>query len=571
MTNPLFKLLIGFLNKPKFIVGFILSLVGTSLGLLLPQVIGKLLDITFLTEIASQPLLLTGMVLFFVSVYVIRAVSSYLVGTCGSQALNKIQKHIYDHLLKASVQELDAYQSGDLASRLTNDMSIVLNFMTVVVPNLLLNVIVIVGSIYFLFMISSSMTFISLLIVPVLLLVIVPINAHLEAYYNDYQTGVGEISSRISHKFVHIRLMKAFRGEHSEARDMGKSFDHLTSNYKKIIGWSSFQNTLISSLMMGFIILILVLAGGEVARGTMTMSSLTTFILYITQLIDPISDVSDAMTEISEFRSVSNRLMEVLKLAKEDDGKDYSSIESAAIRMSGVQFAYDTERILNDLSVQIPSGKHVAIVGPSGSGKSTIFSLLMKFYQDYQGSIQIGQQELKDLSPSQVRQMISYIPQDNTLFHGTLRENLLYGKNSGVSEERLYEILEQLDLTKLVNELEKGIDTKISDSGTGLSEGQKQRFNIARAFMVDHPIYLLDEVTASLDSVTESIISKAIDKFTAGKTRLTIAHRLNTVREADYILVLNKNGSVSDFGKHQQLIQRNHLYNHFLSELQVAG
>lgn len=263
--------------------------------------------------------------------------------------------------------------------------------------------------------------------------------------------------------------------------------------------------------------------------------------------------------------------MEVLKLAKEDDGKDYSSIESAAIRMSGVQFAYDTERILNDLSVQIPSGKHVAIVGPSGSGKSTIFSLLMKFYQDYQGSIQIGQQELKDLSPSQVRQMISYIPQDNTLFHGTLRENLLYGKNSGVSEERLYEILEQLDLTKLVNELEKGIDTKISDSGTGLSEGQKQRFNIARAFMVDHPIYLLDEVTASLDSVTESIISKAIDKFTAGKTRLTIAHRLNTVREADYILVLNKNGSVSDFGKHQQLIQRNHLYNHFLSELQAAG
>ena len=301
------------------------------------------------------------------------------------------------------------------------------------------------------------------------------------------------------------------------------------------------------------------------------MSSLTTFILYITQLIDPISDVSDAMTEISEFRSVSTRLMEVLKLAKDDDNNNYSSIESAAIRMSGVQFAYDTERILNDLSVQIPSGKHVAIVGPSGSGKSTIFSLLMKFYQDYQGSIQIGQQELKDLSPSQVRQMISYIPQDNTLFHGTLRENLLYGKNSGVSEERLYDILEQLDLTKLVNELEKGIDTKISDSGTGLSEGQKQRFNIARAFMIDHPIYLLDEVTANLDSVTESIISKAIDKFTAGKTRLTIAHRLNTVREADYILVLNKNGSVSDFGKHQQLIQRNQLYNHFLSELQVAG
>ncbi|MEX2803620.1 ABC transporter ATP-binding protein [Streptococcus sp. H31] len=571
MTNQLFKLLINFLNKPKFILGFVLSLIGTNLGLLLPQLIGRLLDVKFLTEISSQPNLLAGMVLFFISVYVIRATSSYLVGTCGSQALNKIQKYIYDHLLKTSVQELDTYQSGDLASRLTNDMSIVLNFITAVIPNLLLNFIIIAGSIYFLFTISPSMTLISLVIVPVLLLIIVPINARLESYYNNYQTGVGEISSRISHKFVHIRLMKAFRGERSEAREMGKSFDRLTANYKKIIGWSSFQNTLISSLMMGFIILILVLAGGEVAKGAMTMSSLMTFVLYLTQMIDPISDISEGATEISEFRSVSNRLMEVLKLAKDDYCEDKFGLENTTINMSGVNFAYDTDNILNNLSVQIPSGKHVAIVGPSGAGKSTIFSLLMKFYQDYQGSIQIGQQELKNLSPSQVRQMISYIPQDNTLFHGTIRENLLYGKNSSVSEERLQEILEQLDLSRVIDELEKGIDTGISDSGTGLSEGQKQRFNIARAFLVDHPIYLLDEVTASLDSVTESIISKAIDKFTAGKTRLTIAHRLNTIREADYILVLNKNGSVSDFGKHQQLIQRSSLYNHFLSELQEAS
>ena len=197
MTNQLFKLLINFLNKPKFILGFVLSLIGTSLGILLPQLIGKLLDVKFLTEITSRPNVLAGMVLFFISAYVIRATSSYLVGTCGSQALNKIQKYIYSHLLKTSVQELDTYQSGDLASRLTNDMSIVLNFITVVVPNLLLNFIIIAGSIYFLFTISPSMTLISLFIVPVLLSIIVPINARLETYYNNYQTGVGEISSHI--------------------------------------------------------------------------------------------------------------------------------------------------------------------------------------------------------------------------------------------------------------------------------------------------------------------------------------------------------------------------------------
>ncbi|WP_438477253.1 ATP-binding cassette domain-containing protein, partial [Streptococcus pluranimalium] len=199
------------------------------------------------------------------------------------------------------------------------------------------------------------------------------------------------------------------------------------------------------------------------------------------------------------------------------------------------------------------------------------FSLLMKFYQDYDGEISIGNRNLSELSEEQIRNMIAYIPQDNTLFHGSIKDNLLYGKNQSVSEERINEVLKELGLTKLVNDLENGLDTEISDSGTGLSEGQKQRFNIARALLLEHPIYLLDEVTASLDSITERIISKAIDKLTAGKTRLTIAHRLHTVKEADSILVLDKGGQVVDFGTHNQLIGRNKLYNEFLVGLQQAS
>lgn len=241
------------------------------------------------------------------------------------------------------------------------------------------------------------------------------------------------------------------------------------------------------------------------------------------------------------------------------------------IMFEDISFKYNKENVLNNISVAIPEGKHVAIVGPSGAGKSTIFSLLMKFYPDYDGEISIGNRSLSELSEEQVRNMIAYIPQDNTLFHDTIKDNLLYGKNQSVSEERINEVLNELGLTKLVNDLENGLDTEISDSGTGLSEGQKQRFNIARALLLEHPIYLLDEVTASLDSVTERIISKAIDKLTAGKTRLTIAHRLHTVKEADSIMVLDKGGHVVDFGTHNQLIRRNQLYKDFLSGLQQAS
>ena len=571
MNKTLFKLLIKSIDKPKFILGLFMSFIGTSLALYLPQFIGKLLDENFLKLAINDPSILVVSAAFFIIVYSLQAFSSYIVGICGSRSLNKLQKHIYSSLLRTSVKELDKYKAGDLSSRLTNDMSVVLNFITVVFPNLILNLIVIIGSVYFLLKINLSLALMSLSLFPILLFVIIPINNKLEDYYADYQGGLGEISSRISHKFTHIRLMKAFNGEENEQKVMSNSFDRLTKNFNKIVGWSSFQNTLVNGLMMSFIILLLVVAGLEVSKGSMTMSTLMTFVLYMTQLIDPITDVSESMAELTEFKSVSNRLIEILELSKEENKTVGQNFLTSNIVMKNVDFAYNQDNVLENLSVTVEPGQHIAIVGPSGAGKTTIFSLLMKFYQNYRGEILIGNHNLSELSEEQIRNMIAYIPQDNTLFYGTIKDNLLYGKNQSVSEERVDELLRELGLMKLVQGLEKGLDTEITDSGTGLSEGQKQRFSIARALLLEHPIYLLDEITASLDSVTERIISKAIDKLTAGKTRLTIAHRLHTVKEADSILVLDKGGQVVDFGTHNQLIARNQLYNDFLSGIQQAS
>lgn len=571
MNKGLLKLLFSFINKKKFFVGLCLSFIGTLLGLMLPQFIGKLLDENFLKSIVSEKDTLFNLVGFFIFVYTVQAVASYLIGTCGSQAMNKLQKQVYSNLLLSSIKNLDSFKAGDLSSRLTNDMSVVLNFVTVVLPNFILNLVTIVGSIILLFQISPSMTSMSLLVIPLLAGIIIPINRKLEDYYAGYQGNISDISSKISHKFLHIRLIKSFKGERAEKNDIGSFFDKLSLNYNKIIKISAIQGTLVNSSMMAFIIMLLVIAGISVSKGEMTIATLTTFVLYITQLIDPVTDISDSMTELTEFSSVSNRLMEILNLEKEENKDVDLNLVDTSISLNNLHFAYENEDVLNGLTVDIPSGKHIAVVGPSGAGKSTIFSLLMKFYQNYRGNISVGQRDLMDISPKQMRTLISYIPQDNTLFHGSIRDNLFYGKNQNVSEERLSFVLETLGLSKLVNDLDDGLDTMISDSGIGLSEGQKQRFNIARALLVEHPIYLLDEVTASLDSVTERIVSKAIDKLTAGKTRLTIAHRLHTVREADAILVLNKNGTVADYGTHQQLLKRNNLYQDFLSGLQKAS
>lgn len=571
MNKKLLKLIIKYLNKPKFLFGLGLSFIGTIMSLFIPQFMGNLLNEEFLITLISNPITIAVSIVSLLLVFSVQASSRYVIGLCGSQAVNKLQKHIYASLLATSVKELENHPSGDVASRLTNDMSVILNFITSVLPNLILNGIVIMGSLYFLVNISLPLTLLSLLLFPILLFIIIPINHRLESYYTSYQEGLGDISGRISHRFTHIRLMKSFNGEKSEEESMAHFFNQLTHNFKKIIGLSSIQNTLSNGLTMTFIILLLVVAGLEVSKGNMTMSTLMTFILYLTQLIDPITDISESMTDWTEFQSVSNRLMEMVELDKEVGGEKGLELSGSSIIMKNVNFSYDQENVLNDLSVNIQAGQHTAIVGPSGAGKSTIFALLMKFYQNYKGEILIGSQNLADLSEEQLRNMVAYIPQDNILFHGTIRENLLYGKNKIVSEERMNEVLEELGLVSLIRDLDKGLDTEISDSGTGLSEGQKQRFNIARALLLEHPIYLLDEVTASLDSVTEQRISKAIDKLTAGKTRMTIAHRLHTVKKADPILVLDKTGQIVDQGTHHQLLLRNQLYQEFLSNVQRAG
>lgn len=572
INNEMLALIMKFIEKPKFIFGLLLSFLGTALSLLLPQAIGQLLDEQFLRDLLNRPAILVGFVSLCLSAYTLQAISTYLIGLCGSVTLNRLQKHIYSSLLRSTIKELDRHQAGDFSSRLTNDMSIVMNFITAVLPNTLLNAIVILGSIYFLVRISLPMTLIGLLLVPILLFIILPINTKLEAYYTDYQEGLGAVSSRISHKFRNIRLMKAFNGENFEERVMGRAFSELTKNVQKIIGLSSVQSTLINSFTMFFIMFLFFIAGMEVTRGSMTMSTLMTFMLYMVQLIEPVTSLSESMTEWAELKSVSHRLTEILALDKEEHQSSIKTAKDYSITMKNVDFAYDdTEKVLNNVSLTVKSGQHLAIVGPSGAGKTTIFSLLMKFHQGYQGQLHIGNHCLSNLSPSQVRNLISYIPQDNTLFQGTIRENLFYGKNESVSEERLEEVLRELDLMQVIENLDNGLDTEITDSGIGLSEGQKQRFNIARALLQEHSIYLMDEVISSLDSVTEKVISQAINNITTGKTRLTIAHRLHTVQAADAILVLDKNGRISACGPHQQLMQTNELYREFLSGLPKAG
>lgn len=566
--RELWNLIYKKIPKTYFVVGVTLSIISTIAALWLPQLISQLLNRGILEKILSHKLLLVAMLVFFIGVYILRGLSSYLVGLSGNRAMVKLQHYFFNHILNLPVTTLDSFRSGDLSSRITSDISGLVKIATVVFPQLFLNVLSIIGAIIFLLRINVQLTLISLSLVPLIVFVLWPLNKKLEYYYQKHQEYLGKISGEVNHKLNHIRLVKSMLAEEDEKKGISRLLKDFMRNFNKVLIVIAVESSLVSSLILFIIVVCLLVAGVEVANGSMSFAALTAFILYITQMIEPVSDLSDLFSELAEIRGISYRIMEILQLEKEQVQSDDINLEDGSIVFNKVSFSYDnSKKALDNVSFQIDSGQHIAIVGPSGSGKSTVFSLLMKFYSDYRGSIKIGGRELKELSHYEARRHCSYVSQENTMLQGTILDNLRYGKNRKTAHFRMIRILSDLKLTDMVANLSKGLDTSITETGAGLSEGQKQRLNIARGFMSDSNIYLLDEVTANLDVETESYVVKAIQKLGKHKTILTIAHRLKTIKNADAIMVLDGNGSISDIGKHSDLTKRSALYQRYLQDL----
>lgn len=279
-------LVFSFLDKKRFVLGLILSLASAGLGLLVPQAIGNLLDSQFLVQLLKSPIQLIVLVAFLIATYCLQAVAGYLIGQSGSAAVEKLQGYLHDSLLSASVQSIEDYSAGDLASRLTSDVSVVLTTVAGLFPKLLLNSVIVMGSIYFLFQISVPLTMSSLFLLPLLALVFIPINQRLEAHYGAYQGKMGEVSGRISHRLTTIRLIKAFQGEKDEQVSMTAALSSLQTSFRRIIGWTVFQSSLVNSVMMLFILFQLLVAGQAVANGQMTTATLTTFVLYLYDAIN---------------------------------------------------------------------------------------------------------------------------------------------------------------------------------------------------------------------------------------------------------------------------------------------
>ena len=564
--------LLAFIKPYLFatIVALLFAVASTVFNIISPDLIGQIT--TVITEGLFLP---TGIdldkiakiAITLVVMYGCCAVFGYVQGwimtTVTQKACNKLRTQISQKINRLPLRYFDTRNVGDVLSRVTNDVDTIGQTLNQSLSQMVTSVTMLIGLLIMMFATSWQLALVAVATVPlsmVLMLLIVGVS---QKHFKAMQKNLGNINGHIEEAFSNHTIIKAFNAE----QKMTVKFDEYNEILKQS-GWKAqFLSGLMQPLMafvgnLGFVGVCLV--GGIIAiqKGNVGfIGVIASFMIYIRQFGQPLGQVGQIANTLQSTAAAAERVFEFLE---SDEMPDESQIETKLENVKGdiefkdVYFGYNQEKVvIKGFSAKIKAGQTVAIVGPTGAGKTTLVNLLMKFYQVNSGDILIDGNSINDITRTNVHDLFGMVLQDTWLFEGTIRDNVVYGKKD-ITDETLWRVLRATGMEHYVRTLPKGLDT-ILDDKTSISQGQRQLLTIARAMIENAPMIILDEATSSVDTRTELLIQKAMDKLTEGRTSFIIAHRLSTIKNADVILVM-KDGNIVEQGKHNQLIQQGGFY-----------
>ncbi|WP_239751953.1 ABC transporter ATP-binding protein [Mammaliicoccus sp. H-M34] len=563
--NPLIYLLKK-VDWPKQMVfwAMFLSILGSLSGLLVPLFTGKLVD-TFNAENLDL-----RMVWLFIGIFLANAVLSgigtYLLSKIGEKTIYSIRAKLWQHLINLKMSFFDKNESGQLMSRITDDTNVINLFISEKAPSVLPSLLTLIGSIVMLFILDWQMTLITFIILPIFIGIMIPLGKKMGKISKETQTEIAKFSGLLGRVLTEMKLVKVTT---SETNELGKTKVTLLSIYN--LGLKEAKIRAIISPLSGIIMtvtvaIILGFGGIRVSSGAITAGTLVAMIFYVIQLSAPILSFSMFITDYKKAVGASERIYEIYQEEIEKIGIDSNRpvADHQDITFKNVSFGYEDNLVIKDLSLSIHSGEVTAFVGPSGSGKSTLFSLIERLYPLEHGEILYGNESIQDISLKYWRQKIGYVMQSNAMMSGTIRDNLTYGINEAVSDETLIHYTKMARCYDFIMEFPQGFETEIGERGTKLSGGQRQRIDIARSFIKNPDILLLDEATANLDSESEYYIQQALNELMKDRTTIVIAHRLATIKKANQIIFLDK-GEITGAGTHSELITTHDKYRHFVN------
>lgn len=566
--KPFISLILS-LKIPKWalIFGLATSVVTTIVGLAVPLLTRDLVD-GFSVETIS-PWLVGALVAAFILQAVINGISIYLLSMVGQKIVAELRDRMWVHLIRLRVPYFDQQASGETVSRVVNDTGIVRNLITDHFPQFITGIISIIGAVTILLLLDWKMTLIMLISVPLTIAIMIPLGRRMAKISRSLQDETATFTGHVQQTLSEIRLMKSSTAEMIEEKRGQSGIQTLFQIGLKEARIYALIAPLMYTVVMAVIVMIIGYGGIRVAEGTMSTGSLVAFLLYLFQIIMPMTGFALFFTELQKAKGATERIIEILNLPLEE-GQEGLQIDIAnkTLRVSNVSFSYEKgEPVLKNLSFEAKPGEMIAFAGPSGGGKTTVFGLIERFYEPEDGTITIGETPINELSMLAWRSQIGYVSQESAMMGGTIRENLVYGlpETGAISDEVLWNVAEMAYAKEFIQEFPEGLDTQVGERGVKLSGGQRQRIAIARAFLRDPKILMMDEATASLDSQSEGIVQQALSRLMEGRTTLVIAHRLSTIVDADQIVFIEK-GQVTGIGTHEELSRMHGLYSEFAEQ-----
>lgn len=566
--KPFFSLILSTkIPKLALAIGLIGSLVTTLVGLTIPLLTREMVDGFSLESLNTM--LIVIIIIVFILQAVTDGISMYALAYVGQKIVARLRERMWFKLLRLPVRYFDKNTSGETVSRVVNDTGIVKDLISQHFPQFISGIITIIGAVIILFIMDWKMTLLMLIAVPITVLFMIPLGSRMSKISRGLQDETARFTGNVQQTLSEIRLMKASNAERTEETKGITGIDKLFSYGLREGRIFALIAPLMYLVVMVVIVVIIGYGGIRVADGTMTTGSLVAFLLYLFQIIFPITTFTMFFTQLQKSKGATERIIDILKIDVEAGQEGIEmDISNQAVHVNNVSFSYSEEEpVLKQISFDVEPGMMVAFAGPSGGGKTTMFGLLERFYEPSSGEIFIGETPIIELSMNSWRSQIGYVSQDSPMMVGTIRENLCYGleDREDITDDRLWEVAKMAYADQFIKEFPKGLDTEVGERGVKLSGGQRQRIAIARAFLRDPKILMMDEATASLDSQSEGIVQQALARLMEGRTTFVIAHRLSTIVNANKIIFIEA-GQITGIGTHQELVQSHDLYREFAEQ-----
>ena len=559
----------------KLVIVIIFAAASTVFSIVGPKILAKATD--KLSEGIMAKVSGTGGIDFeyigyiiwiLVGLYLVSALFSYIQGfitsTISQRVAYDLRTSISKKMDRMPLSYFDRHTSGDILSRVTNDIDTIAQSLNQSMSQVITSSVTVVGIFIMMLSISPQMTIIAVCVLPVSMLLISIVMKRSQKYFAKQQQALGDVNGHIEEMYGGHNVVKAFNGEEASVKQFDEYNDSLYESAWKSQFFSGLMQPITNFVgNVGYVAVCLlggVLAGG----GNISIGDIQAFIQYVRQFNQPISQLAQTMNMLQSTAAAAERVFEFLdeeELEKETPKITKDELEKikGSVTFADVNFGYlKDQTIINDFSLHVHSGQTVAIVGPTGAGKTTIVKLLMRFYELNGATIFIDGKDIRDFARKDLRSLFGMVLQDTWLFNGTIKENLMYSKLDA-SDQEVQEACKVAYVDHFVQTLEDGYDTVINEESSNISQGQKQLLTIARAFLKDPKILILDEATSSVDTRTEVLIQKGMERLMEGRTSFVIAHRLSTIRDADTIIVM-KDGDIVELGNHESLLEKDGFY-----------